>query len=217
MQRYYYLCKSWKGFLQQIVSQLAFGYEYYHITVYSEEKQDKWLQIDKKLINKYQTKKSKFQRSRIKSKGFANFYFLRWENIAVILHSEGNLSNGIVYDDKFKNLSKNPMFLKISERITFKIQKSNIKNKKIDVFLAKESYQNIKEQIYEIAMKTKRKENIVTEFKKLNGLPSYRGINQQQKNLREALIKFCKRHQIIIRKYELFIRTKQDIIAVLDK
>src|SRR5690625_3173035 len=178
MQRYYYLCSSWKGFLQQIVSQLAFGYEYYHITIYPEKKKDKWLQIDKKLIHKYQTKKSKFQRSRIKSKGFANFYFLRWENIAVILHSGGNISNDIVYDDKFKKLSENPMFLKISERITLKIQKSKIKNKKVDVFLKKESYQNIKEQIYEVVTKTKRKENIITEFKKLNGLPSYRGINQ---------------------------------------
>src|SRR5690625_4941401 len=192
MQRYYYLCSSWKGFLQQIVSQLAFGYEYYHITIYPEKKKDKWLQIDKKLIHKYQTKKSKFQRSRIKAKGFVNFYFLRWENIAVILHSDGNISKDITYDDKFKNLGKNPMLLKISERITFKIQISNIRNKKIDVFLEKESYQNIKEQIYEIAIKTKRKENIINEFKKLNGLPSYRGINQQQSNLREAFLKHCK-------------------------
>src|SRR5690625_5228453 len=109
------------------------------------------------------------------------------------------------------------MFLKISERIIFKIQKSNIKSKKIDVFLAKESYQNIKEQIYEIAIKTKRKENIIKEFRKINGLPAYRGINQQQINLREALIKHCKKHNIIIKKNDLFIRTKRDIVEVFDK
>src|SRR5690625_1833220 len=109
------------------------------------------------------------------------------------------------------------MFLKKSEHIIFKIQKSNISSKRIDVFLERESYQKIKEQIYEIAMKTKRKENIITEFKKLNGLPSYRGINQQQKNLREALIKFCKKHRVIIKKNDLFIRTKKDIVDVFDK
>src|SRR5699024_8710462 len=99
MQRYYYLCKNWKGFLQQIVSQLAFGYEHYHIIVYPEQKKEKWLSIDKKLIDKYKTKKSKFKRSRLKAQGFANFYFLRWENIAIILHSEGHMGNDIVYDD----------------------------------------------------------------------------------------------------------------------
>src|SRR5690625_231781 len=109
------------------------------------------------------------------------------------------------------------MFLKISERIIFKIQKSNIKNKKVDVFLEKESYRNIKEQIYEIAIKTKRKENIIKEFRKLNGLPAYRGINQQRNNLRIALIKHCKKHNITIKKSDLLIRTKKDIVDVFDK
>lgn len=68
------------------------------------------------------------------------------------------------------------MFLEISNRITMKIQRNPSKNYKIGVFLEKKSYKNIKEQIYQIATRTKNKQNVIEQFKRLNGLPVYSGI-----------------------------------------
>lgn len=216
MQRYYYLCKSWQGFLQQIVAQLSFGYEYYHLVTYPEKKKDKWTKIDEKLIKKYQTKKSRFQRSRLKSKGISNFYFIRWQNTAIILHSKGEIPDEINYDDAFLDINKTPLLLKISERITFKVQKNPSNRNKLSAFLERNSYLNIKHTLYDIARK-KNKHAVIKQFKKINGLPNYAGIHQQKTNLRDALIKHCQKHDVKINKKELFIRTKRNIVEVYDK
>ena len=202
--------------MQQVIAQLNFGYVYYHIVIYPEKKIKKWSEIDKKLITKYQIKKSKFQRSRLKAKGFSNFYFMRWENIAIIMHTDGQINTEINYDDKFNDFNNTPINLKISERITFRIKNNPSKQNKPSVFIEKNSYKNIKHTIYQIA-KRGGKNEVIKQFKKLNGLPSYSGIHQQKTNLRKALVVFCRKQNIQIKKSELPIRTKLDIVEVFDK
>lgn len=98
------------------------GY-FYHCVIYlPQKKTDKFLQIDQKLISKYAADKSKYQRARQKNKKIANFYYLRWENIAIIMHTLGSL-DGLEYDDKFTDISlkKGKINLGISNLIALDI------------------------------------------------------------------------------------------------
>jgi hypothetical protein len=66
-----YQCRSWQGFVQQLVYLVSRGgYFYYCLVQYPLEKKEKWEKIDTKLIGKYQCDKSKYQRARNKNKGY---------------------------------------------------------------------------------------------------------------------------------------------------
>ena len=82
-----YLCKDLKGFMQLVTYLVSRGYYYHCVIILPEKKRDKFESIDKKLIDKYAADKSKYQRSRQKIKKQANFYYLRLENLAILLHT----------------------------------------------------------------------------------------------------------------------------------
>jgi len=104
---------SWPGFLQQVVYQVSRGYFFYSIITYPEHKKEKWFNIDRKLLAKYSADISKDQRYRRKAKKLACFYFLRWEQYVVVLHTPG-LIEGVTYDDKFWDVRKNPLRLPLN-------------------------------------------------------------------------------------------------------
>jgi len=97
-----YLCSSWKSLLEMVNDLAGHGYIYVHVLYLNPKKQDKYLDIDLKLIKKYNAfyNKLKFKDKyyRRKQKGLANFRYLRWENVVVILHTKGKI---ILDDDLF--------------------------------------------------------------------------------------------------------------------
>lgn len=107
---YKYLCNNWQALLEQIVNLCGNGYYYYHISYLPVRKKEKRKEIDKKIIEKYNLEKdTKDKRYQRKKKGLANFAFLRWEHILVILHTEGKIiyPNGLGKRLKDKGKLKN--------------------------------------------------------------------------------------------------------------
>ena len=186
-----YLLDSWQSLLQMATNLIGKGYYYWHLTEFPVHKKSKWEEIDNKLISKYKTNRSKWQRQRLKAKDVANFYYLRWENIALILHTPGQVADEIEYTDKFHEIHKEPLILQISELVGIKIRH----DEKVSVYLDNEMILGIRATFYNI-VKTHNVELIKKEFNRLNGLPAYRGIIQQKANLRRYLVELTKKHGI---------------------
>jgi hypothetical protein len=194
-----YVCASWQGLLQQLVYLIGRGYFFYHVTYLPVNKKEKYSQIDAKLIGKYKTDKTKWQRSRLKAKGVANFYYLRWKHVAVILHTLGEQEDEIIYDDKFLDIRKNPLLLKISELVAFNIQ---IVDRRVTVKLAKDTYEGLRIELHQVA-KTKSKEKMAKAFDRINGFPAWAGIIVQKRRLAWYLCEQAKKHNIQLDQSEL--------------
>jgi hypothetical protein len=196
-----------------IVYLVARGYYYYCIAYLPEKKKDRWGKTDIKLIEKYKTDKSKWQRSRLKRKGTANFYYLRWDCIAIILHTQGEISDTLNYDDEFIDIRKKQMPVKISGLTELVVwvekNKENKKNTyRVSVKLGSTSYANLKAKMYEAAM-TKDKAFMKKEFNKINGLPAWSGIIEQKKTLAKYLCNQAHKNQVALGQKELRLITKR--------
>ncbi|MGG4425000.1 hypothetical protein ABEP71_19120 [Bacillus velezensis] len=218
--KYLYKPTSWQGFLQQLDFLIAkSGYRYFHVTNYPEHKQDKWDKIDQKLIEKYQTNMTRSQRYRNKEKKNANFWFLRYEGVAVILMATGKfkgaetqVKDGIVIDDEFFDIQKKDLKIKIGKMSNFKI---HYVNGKITVSMANQMYQEIKYKLLEVA-KLKDLNKAKFEFQKLNGLPAWSGINEQKFQLLDVLVQELKRHNVQAKKSSFFVKLTRNKVKVFE-
>ncbi|NYE08814.1 hypothetical protein F4694_005670 [Bacillus niacini] len=199
-----YLVSSWQGLIQLLVNLCGKGYYYYHITELPVNKKSKWGDIDAKFIGKYQTDKNKWQRHRQKRKGIANFYYLRWEHLVLVLHTEGMVPREFLYDDKFSDIRRSPVFLKISDLSAFEIQ---IVDKKVSVTLSRDTYRGLKDMLYNVA-KTKNKYKMKQTFNLINGFPAYKGVLGQKNQLAEYLVAQAKKNGILLKRIELRFNTK---------
>lgn len=178
-----YLVKSWQALMQQLVFLAGQGYTYYYVAYLPLHKKEKFDSIDKKLIAKYQTNVSKYQRYRIKQKNQANFMYLRWEHIAVILHTNGNIPQ-IEGMDSFRSLRDGSMTIQLSKYLALSVV---MQNGKTTVRFSRESYRTLKAHIATYA-KHKQKGKIIETIQKLNGVPAYKGVFEQKKQLVEFAI-----------------------------
>lgn len=206
----HYLCDRWQGFIQQTVFLIGRGYHFHCLAILPEKKKERWDEIDKKLIGKYQADKSKFQRARQKQKGTTNFFYLRWDNLALILHTKGVIADGIAYDDRFLDVRDKPLTISISENITLLVY---VENGKVSVKLEKESYRGFKACIEDVC-KLKDKRTIIREFDKINGLPAFSGIIDQKRRLATFTAKQAKKHQVDLSPKELRVNTRRKIFKV---
>ncbi|WP_242230525.1 hypothetical protein [Bacillus cereus group sp. BfR-BA-01491] len=216
--KYNYELDSWQALLQQLVVNCSKQCKYYfwHITYFPVNKKDKWREIDEKLIERYETRTTKDQRNRMRKKGLARFYYMRWENIAIILHTEGVVPDGMI-QDKFYDIRKKPIQIFISDLVSFDIQ--NLNNK-IEVKLAEETYQTIKEELKNVAKSANNIRKIKNTYNKVNGFPAYSGIIKQKKELAKFLVKQTKKHNINAQKLEvpnLFIRMQRKTVRTWRK
>jgi len=206
---YNYLAGSWQGFIQQIVYLIGRGYLFYHVTELPERKRDKWQCIDRKLIGKYQTEKSKFQRCRTKEKRIANFFYLRYESTAVIMYTHG-FTDHVVCDDKFSDICEKPMTLKVSDNISLVVY---VNDEVCSVRFTKETYRGFKVVMADV-VKTKNKREIIREFNLINGIPAFSGTIEQKKRLAEWTVKQARRHQVALKKADLRVNTRRKIYKV---
>lgn len=213
-----YLCGSWQGLIQQVVYLVSRGYYYHHIEYLPQKKSARFPKIDQKLIEKYKADKSKYQRARQKNKKIANFYYLRWDNIAIIMHTLGAVEPDIFYDDKFIDIrhNKGKINLKISDYISLDILLGELKQGGIrhtTVKLDKQTYAGFKNVLRDIS-KTHNKAIIKREFNKLNGLPAWSGIIEQKRKLAKFLIKEARHNQVDLAEKELRINTFRQPVKV---
>ena len=86
---YPYLTHSISGFIQQTaVCYVQRGYWFYLIGHIPKDKNP--LEVDQKLLEKYQIGLSKFQRCHRKKQGIASVQYLRYRNTFLLLATEGN-------------------------------------------------------------------------------------------------------------------------------
>lgn len=143
---------SWQGLLQMVVYLVGRGYYFWHVIYLSESKRDRWHRTDAKLINKYGCDISKFTRRDRKKRKVANFYYLRWEHVAVLLHTEGEIlsktlkeiekNNDVV--DEFEDIRLKAVNLRVSKHTAF------------DIYLEKQKI--IKKEVQKIVRKKKGKQ-----------------------------------------------------------
>jgi hypothetical protein len=199
MGKYLYKPTTWQGFVQQIVFLMSKGYRYYYCTQYPEKKKDRFDAIDMKLIEMYQTNQTRSQRVRSKEKGCANFFFLRFNDIAIVLMAtnkfEGKKTKtreDIIIDHDFLCIDNRPLSLNLGRVLALKI---HTKENRITVSMDRRMFLDKKAELQEVS-KRRSYGLAQREFGKLNGLPAYHGIIQQKKELLAYLVSELKRHGV---------------------
>ncbi|MCP3033569.1 hypothetical protein LF817_19790 [Halobacillus sp. A1] len=217
--KYLYKPTSLAGFLQQIVWLVTRGYKYFHVTYYPESKKDKWIEIDKKLIGKYQTDMTRSQRYRNKQKKNGNFMFLRYENVAVLLLATDDfkkertkVKERIVIDDEFFDIEEKNLKFDCGKISSFKIHKTN---NTVTVSMANKMFKEVKANLIEVAA-TKNLSNTRYEFEKLNGLPSWHGINKQKFQLLDLVVDELKHHNVKVKKTTFFVKLSRKKVKVFE-
>lgn len=215
-QHYQYLCGSWQGFIQQIVYQVGRGYRWYCLTHLPEHKIDNWPKIDQKLIKKYDCAKSKFQRYRAKNKGAASYMYIRWQHIAVILRTAGEVRPE---DDTFYDIEKKELSLQITPLVGFKLHHKRHNHSVTAVYLTKDTFRGLKAVLEETANKEHLAKPILAkvllkEWDKINGFPAYGGILEQKAELLRHVLNMCRRYQIPLEREDFRFTTKRKIVKV---
>jgi hypothetical protein len=204
-----YLCDSWQGFIQQIVSLAGHGYWLYCQTYYPAKKLEKWLSIDQKLIAKYSCDSGKDKRYRRQLSGQANVIFLRWGNTALLLRSSGILDGA---DDQFVSIYDRPILVTVSDTLTLKIVANGSKGR-ATVYLDRSSFREIKAELL-LKVSQRHIDAMRIQFDLLNGIPAFSGISQQKAKLLESILKEAKKHRIILKKDDFRINTGRKIHKV---
>ena len=194
-----YLCKSWQFMLQQIVYLVSKGYTYYSTGEIPLNKAHKARSIDLKIISKYNIDLSKDQRARRKKKKLANFYYLRWKNQFVILHTEGKLEQPP--DDVFHNIAKkskgeNKFKINIGKELILNIV---LVNGKATVVLDKSTFKDVKTELDEL-VKNKQIKKLYKRYSMLNSIPAWSGIVKQKFLLQEEIFKAAKKYGLNTKK-----------------
>ncbi|SFL91022.1 hypothetical protein [Pelosinus propionicus] len=200
--------EAWQEFLEQIIRLVArHGYKYFSLSKYPLEKKSfKCDATDKKLTTKYRAEATSMQRYRGKKKGFCAYYYLRWKEYIVILKTPGQVPPGIIQDDAFFSIAKHSLKIRISAFITVEIFE---RDGKISAKLADETYWELKNKLFYVAnsaQKARNPQQLIEAFKKLNGLPCWRGILQQKSRLKRYCLSLAKKRGLKLHSNDLHFR-----------
>lgn len=210
---YYYETLNQDGFIRLITNYMGQGFEEFHVGYIPIKKMAKVDKIDQKLIIKYKTRLNSRQRNYRKSKGECVFVYLRFQHIFVILKSSGELPKNIKEIDRFENINDSDLIVVISEFVSFKIKKHS---NKITVFLGDGMIKNNRDVTYDFILK-RNKTMAVKTFQMLNGFPRFSGIIYQQIQLQREIVQLSKKHNLVISKQDLVIRTRNNNTQIYKK
>jgi len=206
-----YLCFSWQGLVQMMVHLVGRGYWYHMVVTYPAKKRARWPQIDAKMMATYECGKSKYQRARQKRRGEARLMFLRWENVAVVLATDGVLSRKLSRTG-FVDIRQRYARIPVSERVEFFIYVDHA-TKRATARLTKESYLGLKGQIEETCRNGKEWE-IRRIVERMNGLPCWHGILQQKVNLAKLAIGWAGKAGKRLRYVQIRLTMKRKVYKV---
>lgn len=208
-----YLCNSWQYLLQQLVFLTGKGYYKYHCGLIPEGKEHKAINIDKKIINKYNINLSKDQRYRRKKKKLSNFYYLRWKNQFFILQTDGELDVEIddeFFDIRIKQKESNRLSVVVSENMKFNLSMRYKEKSKysVTVSFSNETYKDLKAEIEELIQhkQTKKLENL---FENLRGIPAWQGVIKQEYKLLEEVYRYAKKYNLNTKKKNIIKYPKE--------
>jgi len=174
-----------KTFIGSTISFLGHGYTTFKIVSIPQKKIHKKAQILKKIEKNYQTKKTRSQRAYAKKKGKANFGAVNYNNLVIILHTKGEISENIDYGKGWYSFEKKSKIeLNISDYTSIIIFRDE--REKITARLGKETLEDFKNRINE-ALKKRDKKALYAVLSSFRGYPLFRGIVMQKKALKSWL------------------------------
>lgn len=208
-----YLYNSWQFMLQQLVYMVGRGYYFYHVGKISEKKLDKAIDIDKKIINKYNINIDKYKRNRRKQKKLANFYYMRYHTTFIILHTDGRLDVELddeFFDARIKQTEVNRLKIGASNGVSFNISLVHKERNqyKVTVSLSNETYKNFRTEIEEYIQQRQIKK-LEEFFKRLRNLPAWKGIIKQEYLLLDEVYKYAKKYGLNSKKKNLIKYPKE--------
>lgn len=210
-----YLIGDWVAFVQQIQYLVSRGYVEYCLVNYPQNKVDKFLKIDQKLIEKYNANLNKDRAYYNKKKKFCNFKFLRFQDAAIIMKTKGDPHEKILMDDVFSSVQKEKINVRIGEKTILRIGYNE--KKKATVFLHNDSYRNVKATCFQL-LDSKNYHLVTSTFNNLNGLPAWGGIVQQKIKLKGQITTKMKKNlsvdQVYIFEQKMKINTKRIPVKV---
>ena len=189
-------------FIDYILNCVSNGkYLYYQLSYIEDKKMNKEFlaKLDCKIAEKYQTNINKNQRLYLRRQGRARFISVRYQNILLIMRTEGNFENG--KNEKWTDIRKKKIELKISKHTTYVIGfgkfKSNKNNKtlgnSVSVTLGADTYNLLKLSCIDAIKYKKSIRKLYFEWNKINGFNGWSGINKQKIQLKEYLVReVCK-------------------------
>lgn len=189
-------------FIDYVVNCIANGkYIYYQLSYIPLEKAENkefLAKLDSKVREKYQTDKSKNERLTMRRQDKARFIAVRYNNILIILKTEG--SSKIALNEHWEDIRKKKINLKITDNVTYNIglgqgkaSKNKTLNSKITVTLSKDTLNLIKISCLEAIRYKKSIRLLMYEWNKINGFNGWGGINLQKQQLRDYLVnEVCK-------------------------
>lgn len=181
---------DWKDFVKLLLNHAGHGYVEYSSFVIPDKKITKAEAIDRKILNKYpEAGHNKDQRYRNKRAGKANFAYLRWQNVGVILCTEGDVKER-PDPDQFVRLDSAPLIFAVGSTVEIKIAKAKA-GRKYTAFLSKQSFRTIK-GILRDNIRHHRIEVAVKYWDRLRGLPAFSGILEQTRELARWIRLECK-------------------------
>lgn len=204
-------------FIDYILNCISNGkYLYYqlsYIPLAKAENKEFLAKLDSKIKEKYQTNKNKNQRLYLRRQNKARFIAVRYQNILLVMRTEGDFENG--KNEKWIDIRNNKIELKISEYTTYCVgfvKPKNNKNNKtlsnsVSVTLAADTYNLIKLTCIDAIKYKKSIRKLYYEWNKINGFNGWSGINKQKMQLKEYLVKeVCKEFGIKKRSAEKIFR-----------
>lgn len=186
-----YLIDNRLHFIQQVHHLMNFGYTNYFIGTYPIKKKQRFLEIDKKLISKYNMNLSKDRKYYRKKKDLCNYVFLRSREFYIILKTTGK--DDIEVDDNFVSIFEKPLSIPVSDRLLLTIFRDG--RKKITVKIEKESFREIRENL-RFKLDNRRFNETSEKFNNLNGLPGFSGIVKQKIELKKYLLNHFKKNTL---------------------
>ncbi|BCS52656.1 hypothetical protein [Geobacter sp. SVR] len=200
-----YQAADWQGYVQQIVNLMGHGYQDYCLVKLPMKKQAEWGTIDQRIAGKYCADLGKDKRYRRQLKGLANYAYLRWEDAAVILRTNGE---PLPTTDRFVSLHDKPLQVRVGESTVLKVVPASHKGRKVTVYLAKDKYREIKAGLLD-NVRHRQLDVLHGAFSRLDGLPPYAGIVRQKAELVTAIVLEGKRHGLKLCRKDFPFRTKR--------
>ena len=164
--------------------------------------------IDRTIIDRFDTSKSKDRRYYHKKAGQANYIFLRHELMFIILKTDGRE----IDDTRFKDIRRDPLILRIGSELELKLHRK-AGDKGVTVHLSDGCYKNIKYEML-VMLEHRQKNNVIYKFNALNGIPAYSGMYEHKRQLLNELLKTAKKHNIKLKRDEFRLITKLKKVKV---
>ncbi|MFJ7680440.1 hypothetical protein ACIQXQ_20715 [Peribacillus sp. NPDC097198] len=210
-----YLIGNWVSFVQQIQHLVSRGYGEFCLIKYPEKKAEKFLKIDRKLIDKYDANLNKDKSYYNKKRKLCNFKFLRWNDVGIILKTKGDVKDGIIVDDVFLSVKKKKIQVHVGETMTLNIGYDG--KGAVTVFIDNESFKIVKATAASYIDSSEYNKAINT-FNNLNGLPSWGGIVSQKIKMKDHLVKKMKKQlpqeKVYVFSKKMIINTKRTAVKV---